>query len=56
MTNDNEADRAIAELNGTELAGRALNVSEARSKGAGASGVGYGGRGGGYGGQRRNRF
>ena len=30
MSNNAEADRAIAELNGKELHGRALNVSEAR--------------------------
>jgi len=32
MSNSTEADRAIAELNGTELNGRALNVNEARPK------------------------
>jgi len=32
MTANAEADRAIAELNGRELDGRALNVSEARPK------------------------
>jgi cold-inducible RNA-binding protein len=45
MTNNAEADRAIAELNGRELDGRALNVNEARPK----SDRG----GGGFGGQRR---
>ncbi len=32
MTNANEADQAIAGLNGTNLGGRALNVNEARPK------------------------
>ena len=32
MTNANEADQAIAGLNGTDLGGRALNVNEARPK------------------------
>lgn len=42
-----EADRAIAELNGRELDGRALNVNEARPKtdrGGSHSGGGGGGR------------
>ena len=42
MTNTNEADQAIAGLNGTNLGGRALNVNEARPKvdrgGSGGSG------------------
>ena len=42
MTNSTEADRAIAELNGRELDGRALNVNEARPKGErGAGGSRY---------------
>ncbi len=41
MTNANEADQAIAGLNGTNLGGRALNVNEARPK------VDRGGSGGG---------
>ena len=53
MTNNSEADRAIAELNGRELDGRALNVNEARPKEDRKSGGG--GRG--FGGQRRgNRY
>lgn len=40
MTNDAEADRAIASVNGQELDGRALNVNEARPKGAGGGGGG----------------
>jgi len=50
MGND-EADKAIAELNGTEFNGRALTVNEARprqerSGGGGRGGYGGGGRGG----------
>jgi cold-inducible RNA-binding protein len=56
MTNSDEADRAIDELNGQDLDGRAMNVSEARPKPERSSGGGgYGGnRGGGGGG--RNRY
>ena len=54
MSNNAEGDRAIAELNGRELDGRALNVNEARPKedrgfGGGGGGRGKGG-GGGFGG------
>jgi cold-inducible RNA-binding protein len=49
MSANADADRAIAELNGRELDGRALNVNEARPK----TERGFGGGGGG-GGQRRN--
>ncbi|HUE04301.1 MAG TPA: hypothetical protein VMR62_32420 [Bryobacteraceae bacterium] len=48
MNNNTEADRAIAELNGRELEGRAMNVNEARPKterGGGFGGGGGGGRG-----------
>jgi RNA recognition motif-containing protein len=53
MSNDAEGDRAISELNGRDLDGRALNVNEARPKeNRGGGGGGYGG-----GGQRRgNRY
>ena len=34
MANDEEAAKAITELNGREVAGRALNVNEARPKAA----------------------
>ena len=48
MSANAEADRAIAELNGKELDGRALNVNEARPKtersGGGGGGFGGGGR------------
>ena len=54
MTNGSEADRAIAELNGRELDGRALNVNEARPKTERDSGGGY--RSGGGNGRSRNRW
>ena len=54
MSNNSEADRAIAELNGKEYDGRTLNVNEARPK----TERGNGGGGGGYrgGGRSRNRW
>jgi RNA recognition motif-containing protein len=45
MTDRQEAENAINQLNGAELNGRAMNVNEARPKPAG----GGGGRGGGFG-------
>lgn len=46
MTNDGEAEKAIAALNGVDLAGRTLNVNEARPKtersGGGGGGGGFG--------------
>jgi len=52
MADKQGADAAIAQLNGAELNGRALNVNEARPKPAGGGG-GFGGRGrGGEGGGR----
>ena len=54
MSSDDEAERAIAALNGRELDGRALNINEARPKeDRGGGGGGY--RGGGGGGQRQNK-
>ncbi len=47
MTNDGEAERAIAELNGREIGGRAINVNEARPK-EDRGGGGGGRRGGGF--------
>jgi len=44
MTERRDAENAIAQLNGSELNGRAMNVNEARPKPAG---------GGGFGGNRR---
>jgi RNA recognition motif-containing protein len=43
MTEDKDAQAAIAQLNGTELHGRVLNVNEARPRPAGGGG-GFGGR------------
>lgn len=51
MTNDAEAEKAIAALNGHELGGRTLNVNEARPKTDRGSGGGRSG-GGGYGRKR----
>jgi RNA recognition motif-containing protein len=57
MSSDDEAQTAIAKLNGVELEGRALNVSEAKPMapreggGGGRGGFGGGGRGGGGGGR-----
>jgi RNA recognition motif-containing protein len=47
MTTDEEAQKAIAELNQTELGGRQLAVNEARPKPERAGGFGGGGRPGG---------
>ena len=44
MSGNAEADRAIAELNGRDLDGRALNVNEARPKAERSGGGGGGGR------------
>jgi RNA recognition motif-containing protein len=52
MSADDEAERAIAALNGRELDGRALNINEARPKEDRGGGGGYRGNGGG---QRQNR-
>jgi len=58
MSVNSEADRAIAELNGKEVGGRALNINEARPKEdrgfGGGGGNRRGGGGGGFGGPRRN--
>jgi cold-inducible RNA-binding protein len=51
MSANAEADRAIAELNGRDLDGRALNVNEARPKTDRPSGGGGGG-----GGRGKNRW
>ncbi len=55
MSNDSDADKAIAELDGKEYTGRNLKVNEAkpreeRSSGGGGGGRGRGGFGGGGGG------
>jgi cold-inducible RNA-binding protein len=56
--NDTEAQAAISGLNGKDVGGRALTVSQARpkSEGGGGAGGGRGGFGGGGGGGRRNRY
>jgi hypothetical protein len=61
MQTDQEAQAAIAALNGKEVDGRTLTVNEARPKpegGGGRGGPGGGGRGGrgGYGGDRGRRY
>jgi RNA recognition motif-containing protein len=49
MSSDEEAEKAVKELNGHELQGRALNVNEARERTPGGPRPGgYGGGGGGY--------
>ncbi len=54
MDSDQEAQAAIAALNGQEHDGRALTVNEARSRESSGGGRGgYGGGGGGGGGGRR---
>jgi cold-inducible RNA-binding protein len=63
MSNDQEAQAAIAAMNGQQVEGRTLTVNEARPKesrgpgggGGGRGGYGGGGGGGGYGG-RRDRY
>ena|SRR5271154_4395916 len=50
MSNGAEADRAIVELNGRDLDGRALNINEARPKEDRGSGGGGGGQ------RRGNRY
>jgi RNA recognition motif-containing protein len=56
MSANAEADRAIAELNGRELDGRALNVNEARPKTERGFGGGGGNGGGGGRGRQSNRW
>jgi cold-inducible RNA-binding protein len=56
MSNAAEADRAIADLNGRELDGRALTVNEARPKGDRGGAGGYRGRSGGGASRMNNRW
>jgi RNA recognition motif-containing protein len=60
MANDNEAEAAIAALNGMDHGGRALTVNEARPREerprGGGGGGGYGGGGGGGGGGGRGGY
>src|SRR5437762_1654070 len=52
MSSDQEAQAAIAALNGKDVDGRSLTVNEARPKTEGGGRGGYGGGGGGGGGGR----
>lgn len=54
MSNDSEAEAAIAALNGSEVGGRALTVNEARPKASGFGGGYGGGRSAGRDGNRGN--
>jgi cold-inducible RNA-binding protein len=54
MTEAKDAQNAIAQLNGAELNGRAMNVNEARPKPAGGGGGGFGARRNDSGGSRRS--
>src|ERR1700733_15428094 len=57
MSTDEEAEKAISELNGKEIDGRALTVNEARpQEPRSGGGFGGGGRGGGGGGGSRGGF
>lgn len=57
MTDDSAAGQAVAGLNGVDVGGRALSVSEARPKTErSGGGSGRGGREGGYGGGRGSRY
>jgi RNA recognition motif-containing protein len=58
MSGNDEAQRAIAALDGRELHGRNLKINEARPKEDRGGGFGGGGgnRNGGGGGQRKNRW
>src|SRR2546423_9034546 len=54
MSTDEEAQKAITELNSREFGGRNLTVNEARPKAARSGGGGGGGYGGGQGNRRRS--
>ena len=62
MSSPAEASKAISEMNGKDVGGRALTVNEAKPRedrprgGGGFGGGGGGGYGGGAGGGRRNRY
>ena len=59
MDNDQQAQAAIAALNGQDFNGRSLTVNEARpreDRGPRGGGGGYGGGGGGYGGGGGRRY
>ena len=48
MKGDDDAEKAIAAVNGKRIGGRAVNVNEARPKESGGGGGGRGRGGGGY--------
>jgi RNA recognition motif-containing protein len=52
MSSAEEAEKAIADLNGADFQGRKLTVSEAREQSSRGGGAGRGGSGGGFGGGR----
>jgi cold-inducible RNA-binding protein len=55
MTNDEDGEKAISALNGSQFGGRTINVNEARPKSdRGGGGGGFGGGGGGRGRGDRN--
>lgn len=58
MANDDEANKAIEELNNAEVGGRNVKVNESKprenNRGGGGGGFNRGGGGGGY--QRRDRY
>ncbi len=62
MASNEDGDKAITALNGSQVGGRTINVNEARPKtersggGGGGGGRDRGGRGGGGGGGRRDRW
>lgn len=56
MATDAGAQHAIATLNGTDLQGRSIAVSEARERSGGGGGGGFGGGGGGSRGGDRGGF
>jgi RNA recognition motif-containing protein len=56
MDNDQEAQAAIAALNGAQSGGRSLTVNEARPKEGGGGGRSGGGNRGGYGGGGGRRY
>ncbi len=58
MTDDNEAQKAIEDLNGTNVGGRDIKVNEAKPRAPrdNRGGGGGGGGGGGFGGGRRDRW
>ena len=47
MASDEDGEKAIAALNGSQIGGRTINVNEARPKAERAGGGGFGGGGGG---------